>query len=140
MGTHVSAPRSDHRPTSAGHAAGTPAFVVAHVTFDCADPGRLAQFWAKATGYEIEQQDQEMATLSPGGGDRPKLLFIKVPEPRTVKNRVHLDVGVPDVEAEAVRLIGLGATRGASHRGHGFYWAVMADPEGNEFCIGQPEA
>ena len=61
-----------------------------------------------------------------------------MPEPRTVKNRVHLDVGVADVEAEAARPIELGATRGETHRGHGLVWAVMADPEGNELCIGQP--
>ncbi len=115
-------------------------FVVAHVTFDCADPQRLAEFWSKATDYQIEEQGEEMATLSPGEGSQPKLLFIKVPEPRTVKNRVHLDVGVSDVEAEAARLIGLGATRGETHHGQGFVWAVMADPEGNEFCIGQPGA
>ena len=118
---------------------GTPTFVAAHVTFDCADPRRLAAFWSKATGYPIEQHGEDMATLSPGEGNQPKLLFVKVPEPRTVKNRVHLDVGVSDVEAEAARLIGLGATRGETHRGHGFVWAVMADPEGNEFCIGQPD-
>lgn len=118
---------------------GAPVFIVAHVTFDCADPRRLAEFWSKATGYQIEQQSEELVTLFPGEGDQPKLLFIQVPEPRTVKNRVHLDVGVSDVDAEAARLIELGATRGETHRGHGFVWAVMADPEGNEFCIGQPD-
>jgi predicted enzyme related to lactoylglutathione lyase len=115
-------------------------FVVVHVTFDCADPRRLAEFWSKATGYRIEQQSEDMATLSPGEGGQPKLLFMNVPEPRTVKNRVHLDVGVSDIEAEAARLIEFGATRGELHREDGFVWAVMADPEGNEFCIGHPDA
>ena len=115
-------------------------FDVAHVTFDCADPGRLGEFWSKATGYRTEQQSEQMVTLSSEEVGRPKLLFIKVPEPRTVKNRVHLDVGVSDVDAEAARLIGLGATRGATHREQGFVWAVMADPEGNEFCIGHPDS
>ena len=114
--------------------------VLENVTFDCADPRRLAAFWSEATGYRIEQQSDHMATLSPGQGSRPNLLFMKVPEPRTVKNRVHLDFGVSDIEAEAARLIGLGATRGESHREEGFVWAVMADPEGNEFCIGHPNA
>jgi predicted enzyme related to lactoylglutathione lyase len=119
---------------------GAPAFVVAHVTFDCADPRRLAEFWSKTTGYRIEQQGEDMATLSPGEGSQPKLHFMKVPEPRMVKNRVHLDIGVSDVEAEAARLLELGATRGETHRGQGFVWAVMADPEGNELCIGQPDS
>jgi predicted enzyme related to lactoylglutathione lyase len=114
-------------------------FVLGNVTFDCADPQRLAEFWSKATGYQIEQQNERMVTLSPGQGRRPNLLFMKVPEPRTVKNRVHVDIGVSDIEAEAARLIELGATRGASHREDGFVWTVMADPEGNEFCIGHPE-
>ena len=113
---------------------------VENVTFDCADPRRLAEFWSKATGYPIEQQSGRMVTLSPGKGGRPNLLFFKVLEPRTVKNRVHLDLGVSDIEAEAARLIELGATRGESHREDGFVWAVMADPEGNEFCIGHPDS
>lgn len=114
--------------------------IVENVTFDCADPRRLAEFWSKATGYQIEQQSEDMVTLSPENGSRPNLLFIKVPEPRTVKNRVHVDFGVSDIEAEATRLIELGATRGETHRGDGFVWAVMADPVGNEFCIGRPDS
>ena len=110
-------------------------FILGNVTFDCADPRRLAEFWSKATGYRSEQQSEHMAMLSHGEGGRPNLLFMRVPEPKTVKNRVHLDFGVSDIEAEAARLIELGATRGESHRGHGSVWAVMADPEGNEFCV-----
>ena len=112
---------------------------VKNVTFDCADPGRLAEFWSEATGYRIEQQREQMAWLSPEGDGRPNLIFIKVPEPRAGKNRVHVDCGVSDIEAEAARLIELGATRGDLLREDGFVWAVMADPEGNEFCIGHPD-
>jgi predicted enzyme related to lactoylglutathione lyase len=115
-------------------------FEVHHVTYDCADPGRLARFWSSATGYPIAHQDDAMVVLNPVAPGQPKLLFMKVPEPRTAKNRVHLDVGVADIDAEAARLISLGATRGATHREQGFVWAVMADPEGNEFCIGHPES
>ena len=114
--------------------------LVENVTFDCADPRRLAEFWSKATGYQIEQQSEDMVTLSPENGSRPRLLFIRVPEPRTVKNRVHVDFGVSDIEAEATRLIELGGTRGETHREQGFVWAVMADPVGNEFCIGRPDS
>ena len=81
-----------------------------------------------------------MVWLSPEEDSRPHLIFIKVPEPRTVKNRAHVDFGVSDVEAEAARLIELGARRGESHREHGFVWAVMADPKCNEFCIGHPDS
>jgi hypothetical protein len=109
-----------------------------NVTFDCADPLRLAEFWSRATGCQIRQQSDYLVTLSPGEGRRPNLLFIKVPEPRTVKNRVHPDFHAPDIEAEAARLIELGATRGESHREEGFVWTIMFDPEGNEFCIGHP--
>jgi predicted enzyme related to lactoylglutathione lyase len=130
---------SDPLSTTRDAPAGAPVFVVAHVTIDCADPVRLAAFWSQATGYPIEQQDEHLATLSPVQAGQPKLLFVAVPEPKTAKNRVHLDVGVADLGAAAARLIELGATRGETHRGHGFVWAVMADPEGNEFCIGQPE-
>jgi hypothetical protein len=110
-----------------------------NVTFDCADPIRLAEFWSRATGYQVAQQSEDMVTLSPGDSPRPNLLFFKVPEPRTVKNRVHPDFGVADIEAEVARLIALGATRGASQHENGFIWTVMFDPEGNEFCIGHPE-
>ena len=114
--------------------------LVDNVTFDCADPRRLAEFWSEATGYQLAQQSEDMAMLSPAKGSRPNLIFSKVPEPRTVKNRVHIDFGVADIEAEAARLIALGATRGASQREDGFVWAVMADPEGNEFCIGHADS
>jgi predicted enzyme related to lactoylglutathione lyase len=109
-----------------------------NVTFDCANPTRLAEFWSRATGYQITELSEYMVALSPGEGRGPNLLFIKVPEPRTVKNRVHPDFHVPDIETEVARLIELGATRGESHREYGFVWTVMSDPEGNEFCIGHP--
>jgi hypothetical protein len=110
-----------------------------NLTFDCADPTRLAEFWSSATGYQVAEQNDFMVALSPGLGLRPNLLFIKVPESRTVKNRVHPDFQVADLDAEIARLITLGATRGATHHEYGFVWTVMQDPEGNEFCIGHPE-
>jgi hypothetical protein len=109
-----------------------------NVTFDCADPVRLAEFWSRATGYGIADQTADMVILSPGKDRRPNLIFMRVPEPRTVKNRVHPDFRVEDIEAEVIRLIDLGASRGESHEEAGFAWTVMRDPEGNEFCIGRP--
>jgi predicted enzyme related to lactoylglutathione lyase len=74
------------------------------------------------------------AGLHDARGTGPRLLFLRVPEPRSVKNRVHLDINVVDREAEAERLIALGAQRlRTMTEGQG--WIVMADPEGNEFCI-----
>lgn len=68
------------------------------------------------------------------GGPGPTLFFQQVPEPKTVKNRVHLDVEAPDQQAEVDRLLALGATVHSVHE----RWTTMLDPEGNEFCVAQP--
>jgi uncharacterized protein (TIGR03086 family) len=112
------------------------------ITFDSTDPYRLAQFWSQLTGF-IEDadngnapEDPEALLLSPDG--RLALLFVAVPEQKQVKNRVHLDM-VPldrrrDVEVE--RLLGLGArVVDDQRRPDGAGWVVLADPEGNEFCV-----
>jgi hypothetical protein len=140
------------------------------VTFDCADPDRLARFWAEALRYKLEDppagfdswrafwqaigvpegelEDGPDSVVDPDGIG-PRIRFQKVPEPKTVKNRLHLDLAVSGgrslpldtrrerVEAEAARLVGIGATRlrlladpGLDH-----YAVVMGDVEGNEFCL-----
>jgi uncharacterized protein YndB with AHSA1/START domain len=107
---------------------------VANVTFDCADPARLASFWAEVTGFVIDGAGESWAGLHDRLGSGPRLLFMRVPESKSVKNRVHLDINTVDREAEAERLVGLGATRlrtVSERKG----WIVMADPEGNEFCL-----
>ena len=139
------------------------------VTFDCADPDRLATFWATALGYKKQDPPEGYATwqeflaaqdvpedqwnsasaiVDPDGAG-PRIYFQQVPEPKTVKNRVHLDVNVggghgtpPDerrrrVDAEVERLSGAGATviRPGEVSELGEYWVVMQDPEGNEFCL-----
>ncbi len=135
------------------------------VTFDCADPDRLARFWADALGYVVqpppegypswpallaemgvpeEQWGDRSAVVDPDGSG-PRLLFQRVPEGKAAKNRMHLDVNVgvglpPDqrparVDAEVQRLTHAGATRLRAATEHGEYWVVMADPEGNEFCL-----
>jgi catechol 2,3-dioxygenase-like lactoylglutathione lyase family enzyme len=137
-------------------------------TFDCADPAGLSAFWAEALGYRLqdppkgfdsweqaldalgvppERRNDASAVVDPDGAG-PRVFFQRVPEGKVVKNRVHLDVRAAPglegdarmaaLEAEAERLISLGATRlqryepeppmGAGH-------IVMADPEGNEFCL-----
>ncbi len=134
------------------------------VTVDCAAPHELAEWWAEALGWQMEPQDEAFirrmvdggfaseadtrtykgalvwadgqAITSPDPG-RPRVLFQRVPEGKTVKNRVHLDlrVGAERREAEVARLVAAGATElhRASQGPH--EWATLADPEGNEFCV-----
>jgi hypothetical protein len=113
-----------------------------NVTFDCADPYALAIFWSAVTGYGEDPgnpnaPDDPAALLVPPEGG-PGLLFIPVPESKTVKNRVHLDLS-PDGrtrDEEVARVLELGATLVADLRNpDGTGWVVLADPEGNEFCI-----
>lgn len=103
------------------------------VTFDCADPERLAEFWARALGYEPHGH-----RCHPPNGIGPYLEFVKVPERKTVKNRVHLGAAVPDLDAEIARLTSLGATVAWQEEfpPHFRYRnVVLRDPEGNEFCL-----
>lgn len=108
---------------------------IANVTFDCADPGALAEFWAAALGYRKQKIGADEAALVAPERNGPRLLFIRVPEPKTAKNRVHLDVGVDDMPATAERLVNLGGQQVEVVSEDGETWTVMRDPEGNEFCI-----
>lgn len=110
------------------------------ITFDCADPGQLAEFWARSLGWEVSDVDDEGASISPPGtiDETPwqGLYFQKVPEGKVVKNRVHLDLRPPDsMTAEVARSVAIGATVQARVDVEGSFWTVMLDPEGNEFCI-----
>jgi hypothetical protein len=113
-----------------------------NITFDCADPCALAEFWRRVTGYQEDPEngnqpgDPEAFLAGPDG--QPGLLFIAVPEPKTVKNRVHLDLVPTDRtrDQELERVLGLGASLVADHRRpDGTGWAVLADLEGNELCV-----
>jgi hypothetical protein len=119
------------------------------VVFDCRHPASLARFWAAALdGYRVAPYDEaELARLrsmgvddpeddpsvlvEPVAGRGPRLFFTRVPEPKTVKNRVHLDLRAPDVDREVERLVGLGARV----LGKVEDWVVLADPEDGEFCV-----
>ena len=138
------------------------------VVFDAADPGALARFWASALaerGYAVpappgdfadwpaflaandvpEDRWNDASAIEAEG--HPRIFFQKVPEPKTVKNRVHVDLlagGGPSVPldeqrervaAEVARLESLGAARLTEHADLGVHWVVMRDPEGNEFCV-----
>jgi catechol 2,3-dioxygenase-like lactoylglutathione lyase family enzyme len=137
---------------------------IGNVVFDCSDPDRVATFWAAALGYEkgeyppemrqqlldgglTEEQLSERSVAEDPAGEGPRLFFQKVPEGKSVKNRVHLDINSTpgrratseDLQAEVQRLTGLGAS---VIREHDQPWGsfpehhfVMADPEGNEFCV-----
>jgi predicted enzyme related to lactoylglutathione lyase len=110
------------------------------LTFDCAVPIDVATFWAGALGYEIdhdpEDPEDDGAFLRDPSGRTPGMYFQRVPEAKTVKNRVHLDVRPTGTMAEEVeRLKGLGGTvRGSIEEG-GSFWTQMRDVEGNEFCV-----
>jgi predicted enzyme related to lactoylglutathione lyase len=111
------------------------ALSVVNITFDSADPDRLAEWWARAVGGTVN-------ALAPGffvtvdRPDGPGLAFQKVGDPTPGKNRVHIDFTAPDMEAEVTRLVGLGATEtGRGEAGPDFRWVVLADPDGNAFCI-----
>ena len=105
---------------------------------DCSDPRPLAEFWAAVLDWKIDEDDDEDAVeLSNPEGGFPTLLFIRVPESKTVKNRLHIDVNARDREQaeEVERLLALGATRADVGQGDDVSWVVLADPEGNEFCV-----
>jgi len=105
------------------------------IVIDCAEPGRLGAWWQSALGWERggDPDDDEFELVAPGGHG-PSLLFVEVPEPKRVKNRVHLDWVPDEQETEVQRLVDLGATRVDVGQGD-VPWVVLADPEGNEFCV-----
>ncbi|NEA38483.1 VOC family protein [Streptomyces sp. SID11385] len=116
------------------------------LTVDCHDPGRLAEFWCAVLDFEVIDRDEEKVEIGswvPTAEEirarqmPPTLVFIRVPEGKTVKNRLHLDVSPVDrtTEAEVTRLLALGATRADVGQGPDRGWVVMADPEGNEFDV-----
>ncbi|MFL6140492.1 MAG: VOC family protein [Labedaea sp.] len=116
------------------------------LAIDCADPHGLAGFWCSVLDYEVHGEDDDGTVtigspLVPDGRDRPgpvppALTFARVPEGKTVKNRLHLDLNPTDREQdeEVRRLLGLGARRADVGQGDQS-WVVLADPEGNEFCV-----
>jgi hypothetical protein len=109
------------------------ASVIKSVTWDCADALRVARFWAAALGSDVDEESTpDRAFVEAAGWGGPNMWFVRVPEPKTAKNRVHLDLRPPGTMAgEVARLATLGATVVRTD-GH---LTVMADPEGNEFCV-----
>ena len=118
------------------------AAVIRHITFDCApphEPYELAEFWSRILGHPVDPEDEpggdEAGLAVPEG--QPTLLFVRVPEAKAVKNRVHLDLEpdqVRDQEVERIRELGATVVD-ALRRPNGRGWVVVADPAGNEFCV-----
>jgi hypothetical protein len=116
------------------------------LAIDCADPSGLARFWCSVLDYEVQEEDDEVVTigwpLAAAGKNHlgpvpPTLTFAQVPEGKTVKNRLHLDVSPADREQdeEVRRLLELGARHVDVGQTGDESWIVLADPEGNEFCV-----
>ncbi|MFJ7628251.1 VOC family protein [Streptomyces sp. NPDC097595] len=116
------------------------------LSVDCHDPERLAAFWCEVLGFTVLDRSDTMVEISswdPTVEDirarqmPPTMYFQRVPETKAVKNRLHLDVSPIDrsTEAEVTRLLALGASRVDLGQGEDRSWVVLADPEGNEFCV-----
>jgi Glyoxalase-like domain len=104
------------------------------VVVDAADPVGLGRWWATALEWVVVNDDPEEFEIRPAPDRLPGLLFARVPEPKTIKNRVHLDFRPDDRDAAVARLLGLGATP-ADVGQREQTWVVLKDPEGNEFCV-----
>jgi predicted enzyme related to lactoylglutathione lyase len=107
----------------------------ADVVIDCSEFEPVVSFWAAALGWEPRPVNEQYLSLTPPERGGVSLLFQRVPEPKTAKNRVHLDFRCEDRAIEVARLVGLGATLIAERCLGDFCWTVMADPVGNEFCV-----
>jgi Glyoxalase-like domain len=108
------------------------------LVLDCLDPDALTPFWETALGYQLVDRADGYRILAPAEGEPPGpvLILQPVPEPKAVKNRMHLDVHPDDPSAHVLRLESLGARRlGTPIAAYGVQWQTMADPEGHEFCI-----
>ncbi len=110
-----------------------------NVTFDARDAAGLAGFWSEVVERPVDEGASAFFARIDGGGEVPNLLFIQVPEDRTAKNRVHVDLDAPDLADARARLEGLGATFVHEKDEYGLRWFTFRDPEGNEFCVGAHE-
>ncbi|RKN51103.1 VOC family protein [Micromonospora endolithica] len=104
------------------------------LTIDARDPARLARWWAEALGYQVVHEEPHGVEISPARGRTPSLTFVPVAAGKETKNRLHLDLRPDDREAEVERLVDMGARHVDIGQGDAD-WTVLADPEGNEFCV-----
>ena len=108
-----------------------------NVVIDVADHDVVVPFWEAALGWKAQRiNDQFVGLRAPAEqGVGFDILFQKVPEPKTAKNRAHIDFDAEDMEAEVARLVSLGGSIRGAHSLGDFRWTIVADPEGNEFCV-----
>lgn len=110
---------------------------IAVIAIDAVRPRVVADFWCRVLGWQVVEEDGGVVSIAPADGSWPWIDVIPVPEPKTVKNRLHLDLradGVP-TDDELQRLVDLGAQRTDVGQGADVSWVVLSDPEGNEFCL-----
>jgi predicted enzyme related to lactoylglutathione lyase len=105
------------------------------VTIDCHDVSRLLEFWSELLGIENQGRQEHFGFLGHAPGGNVAIWLQEVPETKTVKNRVHLDLAVPDLEAAEERIVALGGSLGARQQWQGYEWRTCLDPEGNEFDV-----
>jgi catechol 2,3-dioxygenase-like lactoylglutathione lyase family enzyme len=106
------------------------------LTIDCSDPHRVAAFWTEVLGYEVTDDEGDLVAIGDPDEASVALVFVRVPEPKSVKNRIHIDLNPRDRDQaeEVERILALGATHADVGQGQQ-RWVVLADPEGNEFCV-----
>jgi predicted enzyme related to lactoylglutathione lyase len=102
---------------------------------DSVDHRALATWWADVLGWQVVFEDEHEAAVAPAEGAEPDLCFVSVPEAKTGKNRLHIDLAPDDRDAEVERLLALGARRADVGQTDDVTWVVLHDPEGNEFCV-----
>jgi Glyoxalase-like domain len=107
------------------------------LVIDSADPKRIARWWADVLDYRIVDEEDEIVEIAGPPGSGPTIVFLRVPEPKSGKNRLHIDLNATDREhaAELERLEALGAERADVGQAEDVSWVVLRDPEGNEFCL-----
>ncbi|ASW56229.1 VOC family protein [Plantactinospora sp. KBS50] len=106
-----------------------------NMVVDAQDPARLARWWAAALGYQIVHESADEVEIRRSRDTLPALIFVPVLDDKTTKNRLHLDLRPDDREAEVERLVGMGARHVDVGQPAQVRWTVLADPEGNEFCV-----
>jgi predicted enzyme related to lactoylglutathione lyase len=109
---------------------------VRQIGFDGGDLDRMVEFWLAALGYELDHLTEAYAILRDPDGVEPRLFLQKVPEAKVGKNRAHIDIEVADEQVAVDRIVALGATIQWREDSAPHHWTVLADPEGNEFCVG----
>ncbi|MEV6248551.1 VOC family protein [Streptomyces sp. NPDC051742] len=109
------------------------------IAIDVHDAKRQAEFWTRVLDWKVLYEDDDEVVIGAGEHALPGIVLLTVPESKAVKNRLHLDLTPDDRDAEVERIIGLGARRIDVGQGEDATWVVLADPEGNEFCVLRPK-